>query len=88
MTDILIGFFDMIGSFINSVLPTLDNSGVSQISDAITFFANLIGAANYLIPVSTIFEITGILISYKLYLMGLWLFSWIVKTVRGQLDVF
>jgi hypothetical protein len=73
----------MIGSFINSVLPTLSNTGVSQISDAISFFANLIGAANYLFPVDTLFEIMGIYISIKTFLMGMWLFNWIVRTVRG-----
>jgi hypothetical protein len=83
MTDILCGFFDMIGNFISSVLPDLSNSGISQISDSVKFFANLIGAANYLFPVSTLFEIMGIFIAFKIYTMGLWFFGWLIRTIRG-----
>lgn len=83
MTDILIGFFDMVGSFINSVLPTLSDTGFSNISAAIGFFAKFIGAANYLFPVDTLVEIFSLYISIKLFLIGWWFFAWLIRTVRG-----
>ncbi|AQR93357.1 hypothetical protein [Clostridium saccharoperbutylacetonicum] len=88
MTDLICGILDFIGNLLNSLLPNFSgNTGISQISEAIVFFVKLISVGNYLFPVDTLFEVIGILVSYKIFMFGLWLFSYvfnlIVKIVRG-----
>lgn len=83
MTDTICGFFDLVGNLINSLLPTLNGTGTSQILSAVAFFVKLISAANYLFPVDTLFEVIGIVVSYKLFMMGLWVANWVIRTVRG-----
>lgn len=83
MTKILCDFFDWIGSLLNSLLPNLTTNGVSNISDSVAFFVKLIGAADYLFPVSTLFQVIGIVVAYKLFMMGLWLVNWLIRTIRG-----
>lgn len=83
MTDLLCGFFDLIGDLLNSLLPSMPTNGAGSISSAIAFFVNLIGAANYLFPVSTLFEAIGILMVYKVFNMSVWIVNWVIRTVRG-----
>lgn len=83
MTKIFCGFFDFIGDLLNSLLPTLNGTGTQQISDGVVFFVKLISAADYLFPVSTLFQVIGIVIAYKTFMMALWVVNWVIRTVRG-----
>ncbi len=83
MQNLLIGFFDAIGNFLNSILPNLGDSGLSGVSDSIQTIVKFIAGADYFIPVETIFQITGIVMGYYVFVIGLWVFNWVVKLIRG-----
>lgn len=83
MTNILIGLFDFLAMLLNNLLPNFSGSGTSEISSSISFFVKTISLANYLIPVNTIFTVTGLVIGYKLIMLGIWVANWVIRTVRG-----
>jgi len=83
MTNIIIGLLDFLALLLNKFLPSFNSSGTSEISTSITYFAQTIALANYLIPVNTIFTVTGLVIGYKLIMLGVWVANWIIRTVRG-----
>lgn len=83
MTSILVGFFTWIGNILNSTLPNLNSGGTSNVSSAVAYVVQLISVADYLIPVDTIFEITGLVISYKIAMMAWYVVNWIIRTIRG-----
>lgn len=83
MTNILCSFFDFIGNLLNTLLPNMNISGLDNISSAISYIVAFISASDYLFPVTTLFQITGIVLAYRVYLFGVWVFNWIVRTVRG-----
>lgn len=83
MQSILIGFFDAIGYFINILLPNFAGDGLNGASESIQTVVTFIAGADYFFPVETLFYITGLVVSYHLFMMGLWLFNWVVKLLRG-----
>lgn len=83
MQNIICGFFDLIGSLLNALLPNMNTDGMTNISEAIVYFVNLISVADYLIPVSTIFQVTGIVMSYKLFMFSTWVANKVITLIRG-----
>ncbi|MFQ6872784.1 MAG: hypothetical protein ACLRSF_15065 [Romboutsia timonensis] len=83
MTNIIIGLLDFLAFLLNKFLPNFSSGGTSEISNAITYFVQMISLANYLIPVNTIFTVTGLWVGYKLIMLGVWFANWIIRTVRG-----
>lgn len=83
MQSLLIGFFDAIGFLINKLLPDLSNSGLSGAGDSINTIVKFIAGADYFFPVETLFQVTALVVGYHLFIMGLWLFNWIIKLIRG-----
>lgn len=83
MTDIIIGLIDFLAFLLDKIIPNFNVGGTSEISSAITFFVKTISLANYLVPVDTIFTVTGLVIGYKLIMFGVWIANWIIRTVRG-----
>lgn len=83
MQNIICGFFDLIGSFLDSLLPNMSSNGFSQITDALTFFVSLISGADYLFPVSTLFQVIGIVMSYKVFMFSTWIANKVITLIRG-----
>lgn len=83
MTNIIIGFLDFTANLLNILLPNFNTGGTNEISNAVSYMAQTISLANYLIPVNTIFAVTSLVVGYKLIMLGVWVFNWIVRTVRG-----
>lgn len=83
MQNIFIGFFDAVGGLLKTLLPNLNNSGTGEISGAVQFIVKFIAGADYLFPVTTLFQITGIVVGYHIFLMGVWLVNWVIKLIRG-----
>jgi hypothetical protein len=83
MQNIIIGFFDLLGELLDSLLPHMSSNGITQITDAVQFFINLISASNYLFPVTTAFTITGIVMGYKVFMFGWWIVSKVIDLIRG-----
>lgn len=81
MTKIICNFLDFLGNSLNFLLPSISDTGVSQVSDAVLFFVKFISAADYLFPVSTLFTVIGIVVSYKLFMVSWWVINWILKAV-------
>ena len=83
MTNIIIGLLDFLSMLLNTMLPDFNTEGIGQISTSITYFVQTISLANYLIPVNTIFVVTGLVVGYKILMFGVWIVNWIIRTVRG-----
>lgn len=83
MTNIIIGLLDFLAFLLNKFLPNFNSGGTSEISNSITYFVQIISLSNYLIPVNTIFIVTGLWVGYKLTMLLVWFANWIIRTVRG-----
>jgi hypothetical protein len=83
LTNIIICLLDFLSFLLNKFLPNFNSGGTNEISNSITYFVQTISLANYLIPVNTIFTVTGLVIGYKLIMLGIWVANWIIRTVRG-----
>lgn len=83
MTNIIIGLLDFLAFLLDKFLPSFNGSGMSEISSSVTYFVQIVSLANYLIPVNTIFVVTGLVMGYKLIMFGVWVANWIIRTVRG-----
>lgn len=83
MQGILIGLFDAIGFLINKLLPNFAGDGLASVGDSVQTVVVFIAGADYFFPVETLFQITALVVSYHVFIMGMWLFNWVVKIIRG-----
>ena len=80
MTAIIVGLFNFLHRFFNGILPTLSDTGfVSQITGAVSYMGSLVAGANYLVPVSDIFAIIGIVVGIRVLMFSVFAFNWLIR---------
>lgn len=85
MTDIIIGFLNMIGGLIVNVFPSFssDSSVNGVIANAIITVLDFVADSNFLVPINTILIILGIIIGYRIIMFSIFTVNWIIKRIRG-----
>jgi len=81
MTNIIVSFFTWLRGLFDAIMPTLDGSFSTNITSAISYMANLIAAADFLIPVADIFAILGIVIAIKFTMFGAFCVNWVLRFI-------
>lgn len=79
MQNIIVGFFEMIHGFVMSVFPSMNSGYTSNVVNAITYMANLVSGADFLIPVSDLFAVLTIVIGIKLVMFGIFAVNWVIR---------
>lgn len=82
MTGVLVSMFGGIRSFIDGVLPTMGTSGgTSNITSAIGYFVQFIAMGDYFFPVTTLFIVIGLMISYRIGLFLWFCVNWVLRFI-------
>lgn len=82
MTDIAVGFLEMLQSWIGK-LPDLsvDSSVISSMTSAADTVISFIAAANYIVPISTILLILSIVYGFKLLKFSVFIINWVIRRI-------
>lgn len=80
LEGLLIAAFNFFGYLID-LIPTIDIQGLTTLSSAINYMAKLVAGASILVPVTDIFLIISIAVSYKIFLFGVFVINWIIRRV-------
>lgn len=81
MQNILINMFTTIHIYVNNMFPVMDGGFVSNITDSITYMANLVSATDFLLPVTDLFIIIGIVASIRLVMFGVFCVNWVLRFI-------
>lgn len=82
MTDLAIGFLDMLRSWVGN-LPDLsvDSSVVSSMVSAADTVVSFIAAANYIVPVPVILLILSIVYGFKVLKFSVFIINWVIRRI-------
>jgi len=81
MTNVIVGFFNALKGFFNTVIPSMNGDFTGNVASGITWMANLINASDFLIPVSDIFAILIIVVGIKLFIFGVFCVNWVLRFI-------
>lgn len=79
MTGVIVSCLTWLHGVINSLLPSMNGGFSANVVTGVTFMANLINTADYLVPVSDIFAITAIVVGIRLTMFGVFAVNWLVR---------
>lgn len=79
MTDIIVGFIDMMEGWVQK-LPDLsiETGHLSMISDAMETVIAFISKVNYIIPVNLVLLLLSLVYGFKLIKFALFLANWVI----------
>lgn len=82
MTDLAVGFLNMLQSWIGK-LPDLsvDSSVMSSLTAAVDTVISFMAAANYIIPISTILLILSIVYGFKILKFSVFIVNWVIRRI-------
>lgn len=83
MTKIIVSFIKVIKSMVGFLVPDalFQFDFITNLPDYIVYLADVLNKTNFLIPLATIMECIGVMITIKFIKFAIFIYNWIIRSV-------
>lgn len=83
MTELINNFIDFVVELVMFVVPeiTLAPDIISNIGEYMEIAIDILKKVNFLIPVPLIFQIVGLIVTFKVLSVAIWGTNWVIKRI-------
>lgn len=80
MQELILSIIDFLISMVN-FFPTLPTENMENISSSVTYILDLLGRANFLIPVPDLLLIITIIVGFRVTLLTIFVINWVIRRI-------